>query len=148
MTRDTKGCSNVIWDDAQNHPPDQGRRVGCSTAATCISAQKNHPVRSGSLCRRRPIFPGSCPPSIFGAVELNYRVRDGNGWDLNAIDTDFGVRFFRKLSYNITQKTVCQALFSFFQIFFEKQISENGGLRENRKKYKRSSFHAAQPESV
>ena len=39
-------------------------------------------------CRRRPIFPGGCPPSIFGTIELNYRVRDGNGWDLNVIDTD------------------------------------------------------------
>ena len=42
-------------------------------------------------CRRRPIFPGSYPPSIFGTIELNYRVRDGNGWDLNVIDTDFDV---------------------------------------------------------
>ena len=41
------------------------------------------------LCRRRPIFPGSYPPSIFGTIELNYRVRDGNGWDLNVIDTDY-----------------------------------------------------------
>ena len=40
------------------------------------------------LFRRRPIFPGSFPPSIFGTVELNYRVRDGNGWDLNVIDTE------------------------------------------------------------
>ena len=39
--------------------------------------------------RRRPIFPDSCPPSIFGTVELNYRVRDGNGWDLNVIDTGY-----------------------------------------------------------
>ena len=41
------------------------------------------------LCRRRAIFPGSCPPSIFAAVELNFCVRDGNRWDLNAIDTDY-----------------------------------------------------------
>ena len=39
-------------------------------------------------CRRRLIFPGGCPPSIFSAEELNYRVRDGNGWTLFAIDTD------------------------------------------------------------
>ena len=36
------------------------------------------------LSRRRPIFPGGCPPSIFGAGELNFRVRDGNGWNLSA----------------------------------------------------------------
>ena len=35
-----------------------------------------------------PIFPGRFQPSIFGANELNYRVRDGNGWTLIAINTD------------------------------------------------------------
>ena len=41
------------------------------------------------LCRRRPIFPGSFPPSIFGTGELNFRVRDGNGWDLTVINTGY-----------------------------------------------------------
>ncbi len=36
-----------------------------------------------------PIFPGRHQPSIFGASELNCRVRDGNGWTLTAISTDF-----------------------------------------------------------
>ena len=36
-----------------------------------------------------PIFPGRRQPSIFGASELNCRVRDGNGWALTAISTDF-----------------------------------------------------------
>ena len=40
-----------------------------------------------SLCRHRPIFPGSCPPSIFSTDEFNCRVRDGNGWDLIVIGT-------------------------------------------------------------
>ena len=35
-----------------------------------------------------PIFPGRLQPSIFGASELNFRVRDGNGWTLTAINTD------------------------------------------------------------
>ena len=39
-------------------------------------------------CRRRPIFPGRLHPSIFGTVELNDRVRNGNGWILNVINTD------------------------------------------------------------
>ena len=43
-------------------------------------------------CRHRPIFPGSFPPSIFGTGELNFRVRDGNGWDLTVINT--GSYFF------------------------------------------------------
>ena len=40
-------------------------------------------------CRHRPIFPGGRPPSIFGTNELNYRVRNENGWTLIVIDTDY-----------------------------------------------------------
>ena len=36
-----------------------------------------------------PIFPGRRQPSIFGADELNFCVRDGNRWTLIAINTDF-----------------------------------------------------------
>ncbi len=36
---------------------------------------------------RRPIFPKGCPLSIFGAGELNFRVRDGNGCGLSATVT-------------------------------------------------------------
>ena len=36
-----------------------------------------------------PIFPGSRPPSIVGAHELNFCVRDGNRWTLMAINTNF-----------------------------------------------------------
>ena len=36
-----------------------------------------------------PIFPGRRQPSIFGASELNCRVRNGNGWTLTAINTDY-----------------------------------------------------------
>ena len=39
-------------------------------------------------CRHRPIFPGRFQPSIFSTCELNYRVRNGNGWILTVIDTD------------------------------------------------------------
>ena len=35
-----------------------------------------------------PIFPGRLQPSIFGADELNYRVRNGNGWTLALISTN------------------------------------------------------------
>ena len=36
-----------------------------------------------------PIFPGSYPPSIVGADELNFCVRDGNRWTLIAINTNY-----------------------------------------------------------
>ena len=42
----------------------------------------------GYLCRHRPIFPGRFQPSIFGANELNFCVRDGNRWTLTAINTN------------------------------------------------------------
>ena len=37
--------------------------------------------------RQLPIFPGRLQPSIFDANELNFRVRNGNGWILIAINT-------------------------------------------------------------
>ena len=43
-----------------------------------------------SLMLALPIFPGRRQPSIFGAGELNFRVRDGNGWTLTAISTNYG----------------------------------------------------------
>ena len=43
------------------------------------------------VCRHRPIFPGRLQPSIFGTNELNFRVRDGNGWTLIVIDTDYAI---------------------------------------------------------
>ena len=46
----------------------------------CLSAIKN---------RQRPTFPGSFPPSIIGAKELNFCVRDGNRCVLPAIVTGF-----------------------------------------------------------
>ena len=36
-----------------------------------------------------PIFPGRHQPSIVGANELNFCVRDGNRWTLIAINTNF-----------------------------------------------------------
>ena len=35
-----------------------------------------------------PIFPGRRQPSIVGRNELNFRVRDGNGWTLALISTN------------------------------------------------------------
>ena len=36
-----------------------------------------------------PIFPGRLQPSIVGRSELNFRVRNGNGWTLALISTNF-----------------------------------------------------------
>ena len=45
--------------------------------------------QTSSFVSALPIFPGRCQPSIFGTSELNFRVRNGNGWTLTAISTDF-----------------------------------------------------------
>ena len=40
------------------------------------------------MCRRRLIFPVRLQTSIVGTGELNFRVRNGNGWTLIVIGTD------------------------------------------------------------
>ena len=52
-----------------------------------------------------PIFPGSHPPSIVGADELNFCVRDGNRWTLIAINTNY--------AEGILPFFVCQKRFRF-----------------------------------
>ena len=42
------------------------------------------------MCEHRPIFPVRRQTSIFGTAELNFRVRNGNGWTLCVRDTHFG----------------------------------------------------------
>ena len=46
-----------------------------------------------------PIFPGSHPPSIVGANELNFCVRDGNRWTLIAINTNFNMDGLEAIFY-------------------------------------------------
>ncbi len=60
----------------------QTRSIGPSIATALLRASNK--AEKNEVSRRRPIFPGGCPPSIFGAGELNFRVRDGNGWCLSA----------------------------------------------------------------
>ena len=47
-----------------------------------------------------PIFPGRFQPSIVGRSELNFRVRDGNGWTLALISTNY-------LCHRVAPKTTC-----------------------------------------
>ena len=58
------------------------------------TAKKNLHISVQVLVLALPIFPGSHPPSIVGANELNFCVRDGNRWTLTAINTNsFGWLF-------------------------------------------------------
>ena len=65
------------------------RPITASEASTgdvrhICGAETQNVVRKTQKSRRRPIFPKGCPLSIFGAGELNFRVRDGNGCGLSA----------------------------------------------------------------
>ena len=48
------------------------------------------PVRPDPLVMLAlPIFPVRLQTSIVGRIELNFRVRDGNGWTLDLINTNY-----------------------------------------------------------
>ena len=54
-------------------------------------------LRFSSSVLALPIFPGRLQPSIVGRSELNFRVRDGNGWTLTLINTNYILNSFRCL---------------------------------------------------
>ena len=64
--------------------------------------ERKSPERTQGIFRfrRRPTLPHSCPCSTIGAIKLNFRVRDGNGCDLDAIATE-------KLFYLYEQDDSC-----------------------------------------
>ena len=49
-------------------------------------------------CWRIPIFPGRHQPSIVGTSELNFRVRNGNGWTLTVNNTNYSY-IYTKLNW-------------------------------------------------
>ena len=57
--------------------------------AACFRQEKSPDRLVEAYVLALPIFPGSHPPSIVGANELNFCVRDGNRWTLIAINTNF-----------------------------------------------------------
>ena len=59
---------------------------------TCISREKRKKRTThlgGSFMLALPIFPVRLQTSIVGRIELNFRVRDGNGWTLDLISTNY-----------------------------------------------------------
>ena len=60
-----------------------------SCAGKRLHTQKRQAVETACLVLAPPIFPGRRQPSIVGRNELNYRVRNGNGWTLVLISTNF-----------------------------------------------------------
>ncbi len=88
---------------------------GAVCATRCpASAGINKTTRRGRVRRHLPIFPCSCPHSIIGAEELNFRVRDGNGCTLFAIVTGSPAHAggFVYRAYTTPYALLCQAFFS------------------------------------
>ena len=74
-------------------------RDGVPSRILCIK-QKNHPF-GWFFVLALPIFPGRLQPSIVGRSELNFRVRDGNGWTLALINTNY-LRFAPSKPNNVS----------------------------------------------
>ena len=93
--------------------------------------QRTDFLRSPFFVSALPIFPARLQTSIFGAGELNCRVRNGNGWTLTAISTNLlsfekeskqrklqgtflSLPSFSTISYYIRFSRRSQALFAWF----------------------------------
>ena len=77
--------------------------------------------------RQRPAFPGSLPPSIIGAEELNFCVRDGNRCVLSAIATGF-VCIELNLKFRITVSSKLKCLKTFWSSFRPISIGQLNAL--------------------
>ena len=71
--------------------PPHGARIARRMACACTEKNSRPIGRLLFQCWRTPIFPGRHQPSIFGTNELNFRVRDGNGWTLVVINTNYSL---------------------------------------------------------
>ena len=71
----------------------QRPHVPDSSNATCKKERQSCDCR---LVLALPIFPGRHQPSIVGRNELNYRVRNGNGWTLVLISTNYRYPCYRR----------------------------------------------------
>ena len=57
-----------------------------------VNIKKHHSAEWCFFVLALPIFPGRLQPSIVGRSELNFRVRDGNGWTLALISTNLSAQ--------------------------------------------------------
>ena len=91
----------------------------------CLKSIQNFHKKTATLiraavikCWHLPIFPGRFQPSIFGTNELNYRVRNGNGWTLIVINTNYSPASLSLTTFRYYHKF--KEIASIFLIFFEK----------------------------
>ena len=79
------------------------------TKLTALHTTKKRRSKDRRLVLALSIFPGRCQPSIVDRNELNYRVRNGNGWTLILISTNYmsSGRTGKQLYY-IVFRALCQ----------------------------------------
>ena len=73
----------------------------------CAKVKQKSPqaFACGLVCRRQLIFPGRLQPSIVSTCELNYRVRNGNGWTLTVINTYYSLSSTLKTEREVTHSS-------------------------------------------
>ena len=104
-------CYHPHQQPSEHNRPSSSLRSPYYTIPSCKAAYGRNYSVPPSQFRQLSIFPGGCPPSIFDAKELNFRVRYGNGWGLLAIIT--GYSFER---YTLKTKQ-CKTIFLIFFLF-------------------------------
>ena len=88
-------------------------------------------LQSLFLCWHRAIFPVRRQTSIFATDELNFRVRNGNGWTLVVIDTNFvEIRFARSVSAS-SLRLSAKTAYRFAVSSLQNETSFHFGLRGN-----------------
>ena len=75
--------------------------------------KETHSFECVSLMLAPPIFPGRRQPGIVGRNELNYRVRNGNGWTLALIGTNLLVVDFASLALSFAESSLTPSLLAF-----------------------------------
>ena len=67
----------------------RGRATHYMNSAQKCRQKKAKQITASPLCWHRPIFPARYHASIVSTDELNCRVRNGNGWTLIVINTNY-----------------------------------------------------------
>ena len=73
-----------------------------------MNQAKKADIRRCPLVLALPIFPGRLQPSIVGRSELNFRVRDGNGWTPRPNKHQLYCSCFRSNNHYIHFSALCQ----------------------------------------
>ena len=90
----------VSWAEVSLTDLSRDGRPSRSFFMTPMQAKRKDTLLGAFSVLALPIFPGRLQPSIVGRSELNFRVRDGNGWTLALISTNY-------LCHRVAPKTTC-----------------------------------------